>query len=274
MGKTTIRTPIPLASSKDLTVNRENKNDARRSAEQDVLMREVDEAVRADQVADTMRRHGWKIGLAVVLVLGAFGGWLYWQRHTAYLAEQEAQELTLAYDALERGDIPTAQKELAPLAEKGGPAAAASARMTMAAIALGEGRKADAVKQFTAVATDKDAPQPYRDLALLRQVTVQFDELPPQQVIDKLKPLATPGNPWFGSAGEVVAMAYLKQGRNDLAGPLFASIAKDEKVPQSIRSRTRQLAGLLGVDAVVDVDKTLADLRQEQAGEAGPGAAQ
>ena len=93
-------------------------------------------------------------------------------------------------------------------------------------------------------------------------------------MIDRLKPLATPGNPWFGSAGELVAMAYLKQGKQDLAGPLFAAIAKDEDVPQTLRSRTRQMAGLLGYDAVVDVDETLAEMRDEadarRAGAAAP----
>ena len=58
-------------------------------------------------------------------------------------------------------------------------------------------------------------------------------------------------------------MAYLKQGKQDLAGPLFAAIAKDEDVPQTLRSRTRQMAGLLGYDAVVDVDETLAQMRNE-----------
>jgi hypothetical protein len=54
-------------------------------------------------------------------------------------------------------------------------------------------------------------------------------------------------------------MAYLKQGKNDLAGPLFASIAKDEDVPQTLRSRTRQMAGILGYDAVVDTDQAIAE---------------
>src|SRR5690606_39779026 len=97
------------------------------------------------------------------------------------------------------------------------------------------------------------SPQPYRDLATLRSVATRFEEMQPQQIVDRLKTLATPGNPWFGSAGELVAMAYLKQGKQDLAGPLFAAIAKDEDVPQTLRSRTRQMAGLLGYDAVVDV---------------------
>jgi hypothetical protein len=85
----------------------------------------------------------------------------------------------------------------------------------------------------------------------------------PEEVIARLKPLAKPGNPWFGSAGELVAMAYLKQGKKDLAGPLFAAIAKDEQAPRSMRSRARQMAGMLGYDAVVDVDQVLAEQRAD-----------
>ncbi len=95
-----------------------------------------------------------------------------------------------------------------------------------------------------------DLPGPLRDLALIRQTSLEFDSLKPQQVVDRLKPLAVEGAPWFGSAGELVAVAYMKMGKNDLAGPMFAAMAKDENVPQSIRSRARQMAGLLGIDAV------------------------
>ena len=69
-------------------------------------------------------------------------------------------------------------------------------------------------------------------------------------VIDRLKPLSIPGNPWFGSAGELTALAYMKLGKDNLAGPIFAQIAKQEGVPASGRSRAQQMAGALGVDAV------------------------
>jgi hypothetical protein len=88
----------------------------------------------------------------------------------------------------------------------------------------------------------------------------------PEAVIARMKPLAKPGNPWFGSAGELLAAAYLKQGKKDLAGPLFAAIAKDESVPRSLRSRTRQMAGQLGYDAVSDVDQVLAEERRPAPG--------
>ena len=80
-------------------------------------------------------------------------------------------------------------------------------------------------------------------------------------MITRLKPLAVPGNPYFGSAGEMVAMAYLEQGKRQEAGTLFSSIAKDENVPDGLRSRSRQMAGLLGVDAIEDVDKVLEEVR-------------
>ena len=64
-----------------------------------------------------------------------------------------------------------------------------------------------------------------------------------------MEPLAKVGQPWFGSAGEITAMAYLKQGKKTEAGRLFAAIAGDNQVPESIRSRTAQIAGTLGVDA-------------------------
>jgi hypothetical protein len=68
-------------------------------------------------------------------------------------------------------------------------------------------------------------------------------------VIARLEPLAKPGEPWFGSAGEMTALALIKQGKKQEAGQLFATIAKDNGVPETIRTRAVQVAGTLGVDA-------------------------
>jgi hypothetical protein len=78
---------------------------------------------------------------------------------------------------------------------------------------------------------------------------MEFDTLRPEQVIERLRPLAKPGNPWFGSAGELTAMAMVKQGKKNEAGRLFAANAADRQVPESNRARSVQIAGTLGVDA-------------------------
>lgn len=255
-----------MALRPDSEKSRADQLAERQSREQEVLFREVDEAVRKDQLDGAAKKYGIPVILAVILGLAAFGGWLWWTEHQESVKEERSERLIGAFDRLEAGQIPQADKDLADLAAERSDAQATSAKLARAGIALNQNRRADAVKLYEEVSADSSAPQPYRDLATIRSMAAQFDQLEPQKVIDRLKPLATPGNPWFGSAGELVAMAYLKQNKPDLAGPLFAAIAKDENVPKSLRSRTRQMAGLLGVDAVDDVDKTLAEVREQEGG--------
>ncbi len=263
-----------MALTPDSEQNRAEQLAARKEREQEVLLREVDEAVRQDQLGGAVKRYGWAIVGAIALGLAGFAGWLYWSDHSERKIEERSEKLIAAFDQLQAGQIEQAKGDLAALSEDGSSATAISARLARAGIALRDNNKAEAVKLYESIASDNDAPKPYRDLAAIRVAAIQFDELDPQTVIDRLKPLATPGNPWFGSAGELVAMAYMKQGKKELAGPLFAAIAKDKDVPETLRSRTRQLAGLLGYDAVTDVDETLAELREAQGGGEAPPATQ
>jgi len=255
--------------SKDLPATHDDKLAQRRAAEQDVLLREVDEGVRQDELLNFAQRYGVLVGLLFVLAMVALGAGLWWKGHRENVREERSEKLVTAFDALEGGRIAEGKQDLAPMVKDGGPAGSAIARLSLAALAVRENRADDAAKQFEAVAADGSAPKAYRDIATIRLVALRFDQMKPDDVIARLRPLAAATSPWFGSAGELVAMAYLKQGRNDQAGPLLAAIARDENQPATLRSRTRQLAGLLGYDAVVDVDKTMGQLRQEQ-GAAAP----
>jgi hypothetical protein len=263
-----------VALTPDSEQTRAEQLAARKEREQEVLLREVDDAVRQDQLGGALKRYGWPVAGAVALGLAAFGGWLYWSDHREGQIEARSEKLIAAFDRLDAGQFKAAAGDLAALSEDGGSATAISAKLARAGIALRDNKQDEAVRLYESIAGDAGAPKPYRDLASIRVVAIQFDKLEPQKVVDRLKPLATPGNPWFGSAGELVAMAYLKQGKKNLAGPLFAAIAKDEDVPETLRSRTRQLAGLLGYDAVVDVDKTLAELREAEGGAPAPATVQ
>lgn len=232
----------------------------RDAAEQAMLMREVDDAVRQDQVGTVARRYGIAIIAALVLLLAAFGGWLLWRNFEDNRLEERSEELVLAIDEAEAGSIGVAEQELAALADDAPAAQQTIARLLRAGIAAQQARTGEALALYDEVAADEDAPGPYRDFAAIRAVMSDYDAIAPQQVIDRLGPLAVPGNAWYGSAGELVALAYLQLGREEEAGPLLAAIARDASVPQSLRARTRQLAGLLGYDAIEDVDVALAGL--------------
>jgi hypothetical protein len=146
--------------------------------------------------------------------------------------------------------------------------------MLSAGIAAQNGNSRRAGEEFAAIADSGDVPTELRQLARVRQVAVQFDQLPPQRVIALLGDQARPGQPFFGSAGEMVAMAYLAQGNNQQAGSLFAQIARDKDVPETLGARARQMSGLLGVDTIENVGEVIApqgSVGQEQAAPAsGP----
>jgi hypothetical protein len=227
-----------------------------RAAQNEVFMREVDEAVRQDEMVGALRRYGIPLAVAIVLGLAALGGWLWWHSHQAGALGERGEQFAQALDQVQGGHFDAGDKALAPLAAKSGTGIGANAAVMRAAIAEEQAKGVDASKQFASVSADADAPQVLRDLATVREVAANFDAMPPQQVVDRLKPLAVPGNPWFGNAGELLGMAYMKQGKRELAGPLFASIARDDKSSDALRGRARQLAALLGVDAIDDVAKS------------------
>jgi hypothetical protein len=214
----------------------------------EAFLREVDDELRRDQVMTFWERYGrWTIA-AIVLALAAFAGFLFWQHRQTEAAGVEGEQLQVAYDALGNGQPDQAAKTLAPIAASGNDGYKALAMMTQADILLSKKQDKAAAVQFARIAADTSIARPFRDLALIRQTVAEYDTLKPQVVIERLRPLAVAANPYFGSAGELVAIAYLDSGRKDLAGQLYGQLAKADTVPESIRQRSVQMAGAMGVD--------------------------
>lgn len=226
--------------------------------QEDAFVREVDEELRRERLSTLFARYGWWIIAAVVLFLAAIGGWIWWQNEKAERAAAQAQALIEAMEAIQAGNREAALPLIEELAQsdiEGYRAAALFARAN-AQIAAGETDAAAAT--LGEIAAEEGLDEPYRNAALVRQTALQFDALPPAQVIQRLRPLAEPESPWFGSAGEMVAIAYLQLNQPERAGPIFAAIAQDEEVPASIRTRAVQMAGSLGINALEDAAEAAA----------------
>lgn len=218
-------------------------------AQNDALMQEVDDAVRQDDLANFGKRYGMLIAGLIVLGLAIFGGWLLWQNHQQSASEETGEAYAKAMATAASGKADDAALSKIAGTARGG--YRAGALIAQAGIKSDRGDVKGAAAAFKAIAADSSLAQPYRDLATIRQTALEFDDLQPQAIIDRLKPLAEKGNPWFGSAAEMTAIAYMKLGKRDLAGALFAEIAKTEGVPRTIQTRAVQMASLLGVDAEI-----------------------
>lgn len=219
----------------------------------DSFVREVDENLRRDQARDFAKKNGpWIVG-AMLLFLAGIAGWLYWQDRQVKQAEADTERLNTVLGQVGARQAAQAETPLRALADSDAEGVSAAARLTRAVVALEKSDRKTAIDAYRSVMDDEGLARPYRDVATIRLTALEFDQMKPEDVIARLKPLAEKGNPWFGSAGEMTAMALLKLNRRDEAGRLFALMAADDTVPDSIRSRAVQIAGTLGIDATASL---------------------
>ncbi len=218
----------------------------------ETFLREVDEELRRERVNRIVARYGWAIVAGILLVLGAIGGYIWWQGRKAEQAAAQGQTLLEALDSIDSGNRTAALPKINSLAASDVEGYRAAGLFARANAEVEAGNQAAAIATLRSIADNADFDEPYRQAALVRQTALEFDRLQPQAVIQRLGPLARPGSAWFGTAGEMVGVAHLKMRRADLAGPLFARIGRDETVPPSIRTRAIQMAGSLGINAMPD----------------------
>jgi hypothetical protein len=174
---------------------------------------------------------------------------IWYQQYRENRTEAQVEQLAQIYKAIAVGNTSKVPQQLDELSTSGSKAVRASALFTRAAFAVQENDNKLAIATYKKVRDDSSLPDAYRNAALVRETALEFDQLDPQQVIAQLAPIAKAGNPWFGSAGEMTALALIKAGKTKQAGELFATLAKDKNVPESIRNRSIQISGSLGADA-------------------------
>ncbi len=220
----------------------------------DAFFREVSEEVRRDQMQGLVRRYGVAVLGAIVIGLIALAAVLGWRAHRETVAGEEGERLIAAMTALSAGNSAQAGPQIDKIVKDGDKGYAPLARLLQADMAVQQNKAPQAAATFLDIAHDETVPQPLRDLALVRSTAMAFDTLSPSEVINRMKPLAVGGAPWFGSAGELTGLAYLKLGQPQPAGKLFAAIAQDKSVPQTIRARAAQLAADAGIQIVQPAD--------------------
>jgi hypothetical protein len=216
---------------------------------QESFIREVDENLRRSQAENFAKRWGkWLIALAI-LFLAAVAGWQYWRAEQARKAAANSENLSAVLNDIGQGKAGNAPQRLDAIAADANDSMAASARLARAALALETNDRTAALAQYRSVIDDEGVPQAYRDAATIRLTQMEFDTLKPDDVIARLQPLAVKDNAWYGSAGEITAMAMIKANRRTEAARLLTALAADPDVPESIRGRAGQLGPTLSIPA-------------------------
>jgi hypothetical protein len=254
-----------LASTPPTTPARPATPDPRDEA----FIREVDEAYREDELKKFARAWGRWILLALALGLAALGGWYWWQTDRNKRIDALSEQFSAALGKVETGGTTEAMVELEKIGQSSNPSYRALAAMTKSGIAMQGGEADKAAADLKRVVDDVQAPQPMRDVAAIKLLRLQFDDLQPAEILKRTEPFVAGDSPWFPVAGEMAALAHLKAGAPEKAGPLFYRIAADERTPQSTRARAEQMAAALGQDVTRIAEDREKARKAEAAAEAG-----
>ena len=205
----------------------------------DSFIDEVTDEVRRDKLFALFRRYGW-IGIALVLLIVGGAAWNEWQK-----AQARARAEAFGDAVLTALDTPDAAARRAALAA----VPATGLQAAVLGLLLGSDPSQDQAATLVAldaVAANAALPVSYRDLAVLRSVSVAGAEMPAADRKAALEPLALEGRPYRPLAQEFLALLLVETG--DAAGAVTAlqALEADPRISAPQRQRVGQLIVALG----------------------------
>lgn len=210
-------------------------------SEVDSFIDEVTEEVRRDKLFAAFRKYGW-IGIVAVILLVGGASWREYQDAQARAQAQAFGDAVLAAQA----DPKAAAEYKALDGIKAEGAQVGVADLLAAAAAQKAGDTKAALAKLDAVANDAALPRAFRDLALLKKVTIAKDGLSDDQRAQILAALSQPGRPYRPLALEQTALMAVKAGKTKEAIDQFTKIAQDAGVTPGLRQRATQMIVALG----------------------------
>jgi len=204
----------------------------------DSFIEEVSEEVRRDKLYRFFKKYAWVfVGLVILIVGGAAVSEYLKARDTA--ASQAVGEALLS--AQENNDA----AGFAAIAAEGGEAAIL-AKLDQAAVLAFDGQTGAAAAILDAIASDGDVLPLYRDLALLKSVMINGENMTAADLDSALVGLTSVGAPFRLLAIEQRAIVSLRNGDTAAALADLKEILDDPSTTQDLRNRTQELTISLG----------------------------
>jgi hypothetical protein len=214
-------------------------------SDSDNIFREVEEDMRREQLARMWDKYGVFVlgaAVAVILVVGAFSGYAWWQ---AKQASENGAAFFQARQQVEEQKYKEAGEALAKLSKDAPRGYRALATLETATVHVKEGRKADAVAAYDSVVADSGADPVLKDFARIQGAALRVDEAEPAEIAKRLGTLDADNNPWRYSARELLALSAYRSGNSAESEKLFTRILSDPLAPAEMRKRAESMLALI-----------------------------
>jgi hypothetical protein len=205
----------------------------------DGLLREVEEELRRERLEKIWKDYGTYVIAVAALIVLAVAGYKFWESRRI-AASQEAgkqyEEALILFNEKKEG---SAEKEFEKIASERAGGYRALAQLQLAGAQAKQGKKAEALSTYEALANDGSADPMLRDFARLQAAGVRIGEADFTEMENRLTPLMAEDSPWRYSARELLGLAAFKAGKNSEARTILTPLFVDQATPQTISERVQ-----------------------------------
>lgn len=224
----------------------------------DNIIREIDEELRSDRMRNLWRRFGiWVIaaGAAIVLAVAVNEGWQWYQSTNS---SASSDQFYSALELAEGSDIPAAQDALNKVIAANHGGYPVLARFRSAALLAKDGKTAEAIAAYDAIAT-AESNRYLRELALALAGNLLVDGGDVAQVEQRVGGLISGNGPMRNAARESLGLAKYKAGDLDGARASFEEVIADPLASSQQRQRLQiYLTQLIAEGATPPADEAAA----------------
>jgi hypothetical protein len=191
--------------------------------------------------------------VAIVLIVAINEGWAWWQKSNA---ARSSDQFYAALELAEGSDIAAAQEALNKVIAEGSGGYPTLARFRQAALLAKDGKTAEAIAAYDALATAETNPR-IRELALVLGAYLLADGADVAAVQQRVGGLMTPENPMRNAAREALGLTQYKAGDLNAALETIEGIVNDPAASQDLRGRIQiYVAQLVALGAVSSASAT------------------
>ncbi|MBS4082354.1 MAG: tetratricopeptide repeat protein [Rhizobiales bacterium] len=219
------------------------------------IIREVDEELRRERLANIWKKYRGLIVFAIFLIVAGTAGWrgyeYYSQKQAEAASERYASAQKLAADAGKTDEAIAAFKALAADA----PGAYRLLARFSEAAELGKKDAKAGAAAFDAIANDSSVEQLMREVASIRGASLVVDTADAAAMQKRLAPALADSSAFKHSAKELLALAHIRAGEQASAQKLLLELAFDPETPPGMRNRAQRLQSALFSNAPAAPEK-------------------
>ncbi len=209
------------------------------------IIREVDEELRRERLANIWKNYGGYIALAAFLIVAGTAGWRGYEYYANRQAEAASERFVaaqkIATDATKTDEAISAFNAIAASA----PSSYKLLARFSAAAELGQKDAKEGAVAFDAIANDSAVEPLMREIASIRGAALVVDTADVADMQKRLAPALADKSAFRHSAKELLALTHMRAGDQAAAQKLFLELAFDPETPPGMRNRAQRLQAAL-----------------------------